>query len=338
MWSTDRIADALALRGAEQEALWSRARAARSAADRASVLVRGVVEISNVCRVDCDYCPMRRSNTTPGTTYIMSAEEIVEHAAAVRDANLDVILLQGGENVRSARVTAQALPEVRRLFSGRVEIILNLGLQSTATYESLFAAGADAYIIKQETSDAELHQAVRHEPLAPRLAAIRTLKRIGYRVGIGTISGLPGQSLRSLASELLMVETLGAEMASVSPFIPAAGTPFGDEPAGDLDVTLNALAVMRIMHPDLVVPSVSAFERLSPGGQLAGLMAGANAVTTNFTHATRRARYEIYGSGRFVVTGEHVARLVHASGLPPRGSYVLDPARPGAVAAAGAAR
>jgi len=207
---------------------------------------------------------------------------------------------------------------------------LGLGVKGEAEYRVLKAGGADTCIVKHETSDATLHRKTRQEGLEVRLNAIRTLLRLGYRVGSGCIVGLPGQTLQSLADDILLADALGVHMCSASPFVPTADTPFAGASPGSVSLTLNMIATMRIVNPQWLIPTVSALEQQAAGGQGAGLRAGANVITVNFTPATQRRNYLIYGGARHVVTAEHVIRQLHTEGLVAGGSIWVAPLTTGA--------
>ena len=84
--------------GSAQRQLHARAAAIRNSVFRRSVVVRGVIEITNVCRVNCDYCPMRRDNTRQNASYILTRDAILSAARNVRDAGVNVIVFQGGDH------------------------------------------------------------------------------------------------------------------------------------------------------------------------------------------------------------------------------------------------
>lgn len=323
MLTRSEIRKALHASGSAQKDLFAEARRLREENFGSKVIVRGVTEITNVCRVNCNYCPMRRNNIRLLDRYFMTADEILARARLVRDAGLDVILLQGGETSRSLSALREALPEIRRLYSSRVEILLNLGNLSRRQYEELRSLGATSYILKHETSDAALHLAIRHECLDQRLRCLRDLLDTGYRVGTGLITGLPGQRLGSIIDDIELAGKLGVHMCSVSPFVPAPDTPWENEAPGDLNLALNAIAILRICYPYLLIPSVSALEKTNVGGQSRGLAAGANVLTVNFTGERNLARYLIYGKDRFVVSMDHVKQLVSQSGMSVGGSVFL---------------
>jgi biotin synthase len=315
----------LTAKGSAQEELFAEARRLREEHFGPTVILRGVIEITNVCRVNCDYCPMRRDNMRENDRYFMSSDDILERAREIRDAGIDIILLQGGETPRNLATIEHAIPRIRELFDGRVEILLNLGNMRRGQYERLRNLGATSYILKHETSDPRLHEAVRHESLDERLRCMRDLLDLGYRVGTGLISSLPGQTLESIIDDIELAETLGVHMCSVAPFVPAPNTPLQLEPAGSNELALNTIAVLRLHRPQMLIPSVSALEKTSTGGQSRGLAAGANVMTVNFTGDIDRQRYLIYGKDRFVVKKRYAEDLAQASGLRIRGSVFLGP-------------
>jgi len=324
MLSRPELRAALLARGQEQQDLFAEASRRRDEHFGRTVILRGVVEITNVCRVNCDYCPMRRDNVALLDRYFMSAEAILERAEQIRDAGIDVVLLQGGETSRVLSILREVIPELRRIFEDRVEVLLNLGNLSRRQYEQLRELGATSYILKHETSDESLFARIRHERLDERLSHLRTLLDLGYKVGTGLISGLPGQSLDSVIDDLELAGELGVHMCSVSPFVPAPDTPLTDAPAGSLELALNAIAALRICYPHLLIPSVSALEKTRSGGQSRGLAAGANVLTTNFTGESDLDRYLIYGKDRYVVRLSHVKALLAEAGFDTRGSVFLQ--------------
>jgi biotin synthase len=315
----------------DQESLHALAAEIRDREFGRSVVVRGVVEITNICRVNCDYCPMRRDNTPGNQSYTLDRGAILSAAHAVRDAGVDVIVLQGGEIPQTTSLVVDILPEVKALFGGRVEVLLGLGVKHDSEYRALREAGADSYVIKHETSDAQLHREIRQEPLDVRLNAARALLRLGYRVGSGCIVGLPGQTVESLAEDILLAESLGVHMCSASPFVPSAGTPVASLAPGSISRTLNMIAVMRIVNPRWLIPTVSALEQRRAGGQTAGLRAGANVITVNFTPGERRRDYLIYGNERHIVKLGHVRTTLAQAGLTARGSVWIAQQGHGAV-------
>lgn len=316
----------LRLRGRDREDLFAFARRLRTTVFGDRVVIRGVCEVTNVCRVNCEFCPMRRDNTRGNATYLQPPADIVATAATIHAHDVNVICLQGGEIPQTTRTVVEALPDILNLYNGRVEILLNLGNKRRDEYERLKDAGATSYIIKHETSDPDLNKRLRHETLESRLEHIRDLVDLGFRAGTGMIVGLPGQSLDSIAADIILARELGASLASASPFVPAPDTPLAVCPPGDVELTLTVMAVMRVVNPRWLIPSVSALSKLVPGAQQRGLQeAGANVINVNFTAPEHRGKYLIYGKDRLVAGHRYVRDVIAGAGLVP-GYSVFVPA------------
>jgi biotin synthase len=314
-WDRATISEWLQAKDEAQQSLFAAARQARHATFGDRVIVRGLMEVTNLCRVNCEFCPMRRDNTRRNTIFELSEEQILEAVARIKESGINIVFLQAGELKKTTQIVGNVLPKIRAMFGGAVEILLCLGNKSEEEYIYLRSQGATSYILKHETSDPELNKKLRHSPFTERMNCLRTLVRTGYKVGTGTIVGLPGQTIESIADDLLLARDIGAHMVSASPFIPAPDTPLAHHPPGDVNMTLNFIALARLMYPRWLVPSVSALETRSSGGQTAGLAAGANVLTVNFTPVNERENYLIYGKDRYIVRNDHVNEIVAKSGM-----------------------
>lgn len=319
------IRQLLQVRGREQEELFAAARTKRREVYADEVVVRGVTEVTNQCRVNCEFCPMRRDNARSNEGFRLTSDDLVAVARSILASGIDVVSLQAGEIPQTTKIVGSALPRIRELYDDRVDILLCLGNKRHDEYAYLREQGATSYILKHETSDPELNAAMRHETLDSRLKHLQDLLSLGYRVGTGSIVGLPGQSLDSLARDIVLARDLGVHMCSVSPFIPAPDTPLANHPPGDAETTLNAIAVSRLVNPTWLIPSVSALAKSQEGGQFRGFLAGANVMTVNFTPQEQQGRYLIYGKDRFVVKRDYADELIARTGLRPRGSIFLEP-------------
>ncbi|MBV8279008.1 MAG: radical SAM protein [Verrucomicrobia bacterium] len=314
-WDRDAIVRWLQVSGAEQDLLFAAARSAREQVYGRRVIVRGLVEVTNLCRVNCEFCPMRRDNTKQNTIFQLTPDQILEVVSEIKAAGINIVFFQAGEVGKTTRLVGDLIPEIQTRFESPVELLLCLGNKTDAEYEFLKKQGATSYILKHETSDPDLNERMRHSSFEERMRCLRTLVRLGFKVGTGAIVGLPGQSVESLADDLELARDIGAHMVSASPFIPAPDTPLAGYPAGDVELTLNFIAIARLMNPSWLIPSVSALERRQGGGQLNGLAAGANVLAVNFTPQLEQEKYLIYGKDRYVVRNDHVTQIVRQAGL-----------------------
>lgn len=306
------VTQLLKAEGILQQQMFRAARESRNAHQGDRVMLRGVIEMSNYCQRSCDYCAMRPNNKEL-SRYRLSADTILEITAKIKKADIDTVFFQSGQDRHSDPVLRIVIPEVKRQTGQNV--LLNIGEKPKELYAELAELGADSAILKFETSDAALYENIAHSPLEKRLECIRSIKDLGYRIGTGNIVGLPGQTMDTLVDDIFLAREIGPDFVSTAPFIPNQNTPLEDIAYGDLNLTLNTMAILRILFPNALIPAVSALEKIHEGGQVMGLNAGANVVTINFTPEESRKKYAIYSEQRFVVSLEHAMRTVEQAGL-----------------------
>jgi biotin synthase len=264
------------------------------------VLLRGIVEFSNVCRNTCQYCGLNRDNDRL-QRYRLTQEEILAAAGNVRAAGIKTVVLQSGEEDNlDADWLREIVEEIK--FSLDTAVTLCVGERRREDYQLWKAAGADRYLLKIETSDpglyGELHAGMSFEN---RRRCLRDLAELGYQTGSGDLVGLKGQTLRHLAGDVQFFKQGNFDMISVSPFIPHPQTPLADEPAGDLLMTLKMTALARIVSRSAHVPATTAIGSLHGRDERPkALAAGANVIMPNFTPAPYRRYYEIYPNKRCV--------------------------------------
>lgn len=302
-------------RGPAQQRWHDAARAAAEDRFGREVFLRGVVEVSNYCRENCDYCGMRRDNRALDR-HRARLDALTELLLEQRPESVTDINLQAGEDPVVVREVV--IPLVERL---RRETALGvsvcLGSLSMELYRALQAAGATTYILKFEIANARQYAAF-HAPgtHAERRAHIRLLAETGWNVSSGFIAGLPGQTDAELLENFALANELPLSGCSVSPFIPGEATPLAAAPAAGIDLTLNCMAALRLLRPDWVIPAVSALNLAEPGaGYRRGLRTGANLVTINLTPAELREDYLLYKRDRFIMTEERILQAIESEGL-----------------------
>lgn len=310
--------DELTARGRSQTAFHERAGAVTRARFGNEVFVRGVVEVSNFCREDCDYCGMRRSSRGLAR-FRADRRQLEEWLLGHRPAVVTDLNFQSGEDPRVVReVVLPLLQTLRR--ETPLGLSVGLGTLDVALYRELRAAGASVYILKFETASPEHYRDLRAPgTLRERLDHIRLLAETGWWVSSGFIAGLPGQTPDRLWRNFELADRLPLCGCSVSPFVPGENTPLHDAPAGDVELTLNCIAALRLMRPDWVIPAVSALN-LHAGanggeGYRRALRAGANLVTLNLTPPRLREEYPIYTRRRYIVSEAFVRETLAAEGL-----------------------
>ena len=259
------------------------------------VYVRALIEISSYCRNNCNYCGLRCSNRMV-KRYRLSKEEILQCCRRAAAVGFNTFVLQGGEDaLQNDGWLADVVAEIRSEFPHKA-ITLSVGERSIEGYSMLRNAGADRYLLRHETADAEHYSYLHPNSMnfENRLRCLGNLKALGYQVGSGMMVGSPGQTTACLVKDLLFLDRLKPHMIGIGPFIPAAGTPFANEPAGSVDETLLLVSILRLRFPQALIPATTALATLCPDGTQRAVLAGANVVMPNFTPLALRDRYTIY--------------------------------------------
>ena len=259
------------------------------------IYVRGLIELSNYCRCNCLYCGLRRSNHT-AERYRLTQEEVLACCEEGYRLGFRTFVLQAGED--ATHTDEWLLPlvsEIRNRYPDAA-ITLSLGERSEASYIKLRQAGADRYLLRHETANAELYASLHPygRGLAHRLSCAEALQRAGYQVGLGMMIGVKGQTMKHIVEDLKLLERMQPEMVGIGPFLPHPATPLCDEPAGTLSLTLATIAIVRLLLPHALIPSTTALATLIPTGRTEGILSGANVVMPNLSPSSVRAKYAIY--------------------------------------------
>lgn len=290
----------------EELYLYSCARQVRERQYGREVYLRGLIEFTSYCRNDCRYCGIRRSNGR-AQRYRLSHDDILDCCRRGYALGFRTFVLQGGEDPyysddRICRIVA----DIRREFPD-CAITLSIGEKSRESYERYFQAGAERYLLRQETSN-PVHYRYLHPPeltIENRKRCLQDLKEIGYQVGEGIMVGSPGQTTENIIEDLFYMKAFHPQMIGIGPFIPHKDTPFREAKPGALEDTLHLLAVIRLMVPDVLLPATTALGTIDPLGRERGILAGANVVMPNLSPVGVRGKYLLY-DGK-ICTGDEAA-------------------------------
>ena len=259
------------------------------------IFLRGLIELSNVCRNDCLYCGIRRSNGHVAR-YTLNREQIMACCQQGYEIGFRTFVLQGGEwGEERSRWIADIISEMRHRWPD-CAITLSLGEHPRETYAMWREAGADRYLLRHETHNRQLYSLLHPNGMtaAHRLQCLDWLKELGYQVGAGIMVGAPFQTISSIVEDICYLVEFKPHMIGMGPFIPQHDTPFARFPAGSVDMTARLYAIMRLALPQALIPSTTAMASLSPDGRLRGILAGANVVMPNLSPEDNRKLYSLY--------------------------------------------
>lgn len=290
---------------------------ARSLAERAvrvrreiygnAVFVRGLIEISNICKNDCTYCGIRHSNRNCDR-YRLTPGEIIECADEGYELGFRTFVLQGGEDLSFTDDKICGIIGTIKERHPDCAVTLSLGERSYESYKRLYDAGADRYLLRHETADREHYQKLHPKEMSfdNRMECLKNLRKIGYQVGCGFMVGSPYQTSATLAKDLKFIEEFRPDMCGIGPFVPHKDTPFAGMKAGTVELTCFLLSVIRLIHPPVLLPSTTALGTIHPLGREMGIQAGANVVMPNLSPVSVRKKYELYDNK--ICTGEESAQ------------------------------
>lgn len=265
-----------------------------------SVYIRGLIEISNICKNNCLYCGIRRDNRDCDR-YRLKKEEILECCDEGYALGFRTFVMQGGEDsYYSDERLCDIISAIKEKYPD-CAITLSLGERSYESYKALRSAGADRYLLRHETADKEHYARLHPSDMSwdARMKALYDLKEIGFQVGCGFMVGSPYQTSLTLAKDLKFIEEFKPQMCGIGPFIPHKATPFAKACAGSVELTCYLLSVIRLISPKILLPATTALGSIREDGREKGILAGANVVMPNLSPYENRKKYELYNDKLF---------------------------------------
>ena len=262
-----------------------------------SVYIRGLIEISNICKNDCLYCGIRRSNKDC-ERYRLTKEQILSCCDEGYALGFRTFVMQGGED---AYFTDERLCDIVSAIKGKYPdcaVTLSMGERSRESYERLYAAGADRYLLRHETATADHYEKLHPSEMRfeERMQCLRDLKDIGFQTGCGFMVGSPYQTYADIARDLKFIEEFKPQMCGIGPFIPHKATPFASFSAGTVELTCYLLSIVRLICPTVLLPATTALGSIEEGGRERGILSGANVVMPNLSPVDNRKKYELYNN------------------------------------------
>ena len=270
------------------------------------VFVRGLIEFTSFCRNDCLYCGLRCGNRR-AERYRLSEDGIVGTCRRGYGLGFRTFVLQGGEDPFFSDERMCSIIRGIRSSCPDAAITISIGERSDESYRAMKEAGADRYLLRHETADSDHYSRLHPSSMSfsHRRRCLRVLKGLGYQTGAGMMVGSPGSSPRTLAEDMLFLLSLQPEMVGIGPFIPHHDTPFRDEAAGSVPLTLRMLSLVRIALPHVLLPATTALGTADEDGHVKGFNAGANVVMPNLTPLSVRSKYLLYDNKK--ITGDEDA-------------------------------
>lgn len=270
------------------------------------VYVRGLIEFSNYCKNDCYYCGIRCSNKNV-KRYRLNFDELIMCAEIGYKLGYRTFVLQGGEDIAySDDDICRIVEEIKRVHPD-CAVTLSLGERSKNAFKSFYNAGADRYLLREETSNKDHYYKIHPKEMSfeNRRKCLFDLKEIGFQVGGGFMVDSPFQTDEDLVADLRFLQELDPDMIGIGPYLSQCDTPFKDMKNGSYKKTLRLVSILRLMFPYCLIPATTALGTINPFGREEGLRAGANVLMPNLSPTSYRELYSLYDNK--ICTGDEAA-------------------------------
>ena len=296
------------------EYLHQKAREVREKIYGKDVYIRGLVEFTNYCRNNCYYCGIRSGNKC-AERYRLSEEEIIKATDAGYELGFRTFVLQGGEDMYFTDDKMCEIISTIKKNHPDCAVTLSIGEREYDSYKKMFDAGADRYLLRHETANKDHYNMIHPEEMSyeHRMQCLKNLKEIGYQVGCGMMIGSPYQEIRHIVNDIRFIQSFKPEMVGIGPFIPHHDTDYKDKPAGSAELTLRVLSIVRLVLPEVLLPSTTALGTIDPLGREKGILAGANVVMPNLSPTGVRDKYLLYDNK--ICTGDEAAECIRCMSL-----------------------
>lgn len=273
------------------------------------IYIRGLIEISNICKNDCLYCGIRANNKNC-ERYRLTEEEILSCCKEGYKLGIRTFVLQGGEDAHfTDEILCNLIKQIKNNHPD-CAVTISLGERSKDSYKALYDAGADRYLLRHETADSEHYSKLHPSAMSfeTRMQCLHNLKDIGYQVGCGFMVGSPYQTVDNIVKDLQFIEAFQPDMCGIGPFIPHKDTPFASFEQGSVELTCYLLSIIRLICPSVLLPATTALGTIDKQGREKGILAGANVIMPNLSPESARAKYELY-NGK-LATGSEAAENI----------------------------
>ena len=239
------------------------------------VYLRGLIDMGSICEYDCPHCHQRSSADC--VRYRMRPREILDCCEEAGALDIHSFLLRSGPDRFYTDKMLSALIAKLRELSPRCAVTLALGERERRSLQLLADAGADRWLLLQETADPERFRRTHTEGLSydRRLHCLNELKDTGFQTGCGFLIG----DLKSdaLARELKFLEEFQPHAVEL--------VPMGADP----ETVEYLISLVRLMLPEALITA--------PDNAPGQVLAGANVVTQSLIRSRRS--HPCCGGNRF---------------------------------------
>lgn len=275
----------------ELEILFNRADEIRKENCGDEISLFGVIEISNYCDNDCDFCYLNNRNEAL-KRYRLSAEEVIETTRQIASQGIGTIIFRAGNDQFFIKdILSYIIYNIKQ--SADVNLILSLGTRNISEYHSWKISGADGYFFRYErgvkTFFSPIYSDARPGGIAEYLCEV---KNAGYQISFGDIITSSDMDINYLADAILLMKEFNQEKYFFEPFIITPGMEDLLQIPEIEETFLKVISVLRLVYKNSYIASNTGKGSNIIGEK--GLKCGANILVPDFTPQTYK-KLNFYG-------------------------------------------
>lgn len=272
---------------------------ARKAMDEAfggKITIKGVISITNVCKSDCFYCGIRKSNMNC-KRFTLTCEQILERVRLGYENGIRTFELRGGESEEiSDNELCDLISKIKETYPDTA-VELSIGEKKYSSYLSYFRAGAQSFTLRFEAANEEAYSRLcPTNSIDTKRISIAYLKQVGFRTGTGFLVGAPFKKVQQLSEDIFYIKELSPRIIDISPFIPHKDTPLAKFKAGSAEETLFVISLLRLLCPEAEIVANESLDVLMDKGRETAITAGANVVSVSLDSEETANCYSLYDS------------------------------------------
>ena len=229
------------------------------------VYLRGLIDMGSICEYDCPHCHQRSS--AEYVRYRMRPREILDCCEEADAMGVGSFLLRSSpDRFYTDRMLCSLIEKIRYRFP-HCAVTLAVGQRDRESLLRLSDAGADRYVLLQETADRQRFFRTHPAELDydKRLHCLNELKETGFQ----TVCGFLVEDLdpRELAKELKFLEELQPHGVELVPM------------GADAETVEYLISLIRLLLPEAMITA--------PENTPGQILSGANVVTQSLIRRRR---------------------------------------------------
>lgn len=229
------------------------------------VYLRGLIDMGSICEYDCPHCHQRSS--AEYVRYRMRPREILDCCEEADAMGVGSFLLRSSpDRFYTDRMLCSLIEKIRYRFP-HCTVTLAVGQRDRESLLRLSDAGADRYVLLQETADRQRFCRTHPAELDydKRLHCLNELKETGFQTVCGFL--VEDQDPQELAKELKFLEELQPHGVELVPM------------GADAETVEYLISLIRLLLPEAMITA--------PENTPGQILSGANVVTQSLIRRRR---------------------------------------------------